>query len=393
MSALEWVAAVVIAAGCLYWVGLACAGVRMARSVPRLVDADDPAPAVWPRVSIIAPACNEGHTVDAAARSWLASDYPDLEIIVVDDRSTDDTRAVLQRLAADDERVELVCIDELPDGWLGKTHAMHRGTQRASGEWLLLTDADVHQTPDALRRAVAHAIATGRDQLAVLPDIESHGLLLDVALSAFARAFLLGQRVWAVGDPDSDAFVGVGAFNLLRRESFVGCGGFDELRLDIADDLAVGHLMKSSGRPCGVAVGVGVISLSWYHSLGDMVRGLEKNVFPLMQFRLGLVFAVVALLLFVEVAPFLAVFVPLDAPWLRWFGAAAFGGLLVSAFGAAVWTRRPWLPALLIPLSAVLIAWIILRSAWVGLRTGGVTWRGTFYPAERLRGAMRVKFP
>lgn len=393
MDVIDWILAGGIALGCLYWVALACVGFLMSRTVPRLIDRDDPAPEAWPRVSIIAPACNEAATVEAAVRSWLASDYPNLEIIAVDDRSTDDTRAILQRLADADDRIRLVCVDELPDGWLGKTHAMYRGSHQASGDWILLTDADVHQAPDGLRRAVAHALATGRDHLAVLPDIESHGLLLDVALAAFGRGFLMGQRVWKVSDPDSDAFIGVGAFNLLRREAFLESGGFEELPLDIADDLAVGHLMKTSGKACGVAAGVDVIGLSWYTSLGEMVRGLEKNVFPMMQFRVGVALAAAVFVVAIECAPFLALLAPLGAPWLPWFGVAAFGGLVASSIGAGIWAKQSWLAALLIPLSGLIMAWIFIRSAWIGTRKGGVTWRGTFYPAETFRGAMRVTFP
>ncbi len=393
MSVLEWGASLLIAAACLYWIAIPLVGLHMSRSVPRLIDVDDPVPDEWPRVSIIAPACNEADTVEAAVRSWLKSDYPNLEIIAVDDRSTDDTRAILTRLAANDERVTLVCVDELPAGWLGKTHAMHQGSQSATGDYLLLTDADVHQSPDALRRAVAHARHHGRDHLAVLPDISSHGFWLDVALAAFGRGFIMGQRVWKVSDPDSSAFVGVGAFNLLRREAFLACGGFAELKLDIADDLAVGHLMKTSGRPCGVAAGTDLIGLSWYGSLGDMVHGLEKNVFPLMQFKVWLAALFALLVVFFDLAPFLALFAPLGSPWLPYFGVAALAGIAGAAFGAKIWMRRPFLPGLAIPFSGMIMAWIFLRSAWVGSRNGGVLWRGTFYPAETLRGKMRVTFP
>src|SRR6185369_2740694 len=105
--------------------------------------------------SVVVPACNEARTIERALTSLLAQDYPDLEIVLVDDRSSDETGAIIEHLAASDRRISAIHVRELPAGWLGKVHALQRGLERARGELVLFTDADIHFAPGALRRAVA----------------------------------------------------------------------------------------------------------------------------------------------------------------------------------------------------------------------------------------------
>ncbi len=104
-------------------------------------------PAQWPTVSVLVPAKNEEDTLFAAMQSLLQVDYPALEIILINDRSTDRTGEIIERLALLDSRVRQIHIDHLPDGWLGKVHALHQGIDVSSGEWLLFTDADIHFAP------------------------------------------------------------------------------------------------------------------------------------------------------------------------------------------------------------------------------------------------------
>ena len=144
--------------------------VMLPRTLVRMTDRL-PQPATWPLVSMIIPARDEGEKIDAALRSVLAVDYPNLEIIAVDDRSRDETGRVMDRLAAEDPRLRVIHIETLPDGWLGKNHAMHVAAQAARGEFLLFTDGDVMFAPDALRRAVAYAEHTRIDHLCLSPNL------------------------------------------------------------------------------------------------------------------------------------------------------------------------------------------------------------------------------
>src|SRR5262249_1819655 len=148
-----------------YWAVLVFAALRTIHAVPSLAALAPPEPASWPRVSVIIPACNEEATIEEALRSRLREGYPAAEYIVVDDRSTDRTGEILDRIAAEDPRVVALHVRELPDGWLGKVHALHAGLARATGEWVLFSDADIHHEVGTLRRAVAHCEQNGIDHL------------------------------------------------------------------------------------------------------------------------------------------------------------------------------------------------------------------------------------
>src|SRR6266496_1404042 len=263
--------------GALYALASLIGMTRVLRSVPVLADTAAPAPPRWPRVSVIIPACNEAADVEEAVRSRLKDDYPELEVVLVDDRSTDGTGEIVDRLALEDGRVRAVHVVELPSEWLGKLYALDRGARIASGELLLFSDADVHVAPGALRRAVSLMEADRLDHLGVLPQLWSSGLLLDAVFSAFFRLVWLAARPWAVRDPRSSAAFGVGAFNLVRREAFERSPGFEYLKLEQADDAALGQMLKRSGARCAVANGRGDVGLHFYRSLRDMARGVEKT--------------------------------------------------------------------------------------------------------------------
>ena len=268
-------------AGCVYWFYLAVGAARTVVHVPDLDRVDPPDPPRWPSLSIVVAARNEAATIEAALETLLRVDYPDLRIIVVDDRSEDATGEIIDRVARRDARVQSVHVTRLPDGWLGKVHALSAGVARAEGEWILLTDADVHLRPDALRRAMALAEDRGLDHLAVLPHLQTSGLLVEVMVAAFLRVFPVAMRVWAVSDPKSRAFIGVGAFNLVRRAALEQTEGFEWLRLEVADDAGLGLMLKSPGFRSAAARGPGLVSVEWYPTVADMARGAEKGYAPI----------------------------------------------------------------------------------------------------------------
>ena len=211
----------------------------------------DVAPAqTGPPMSIIVAARNEARGIEAAATSLLRLDYPALEIVIVNDRSTDDTGAILERLSAavsaeasDDlsadvgsgfsrtivgsgfpglsgsegrRTLRIVNITALPEGWLGKNYAMQVGADAATGDLILFTDADIVFEPSTLRRAVTMLEEQKLDHLPVLPDVVVPGVALNAFVAAFGVFFSMYARPWKVRDPRSRAHVGVGAFNLIR---------------------------------------------------------------------------------------------------------------------------------------------------------------------------------
>ena len=165
---------------------------------------------------------DEEEKLPAALATLSALDYPRLEIIGVDDRSTDATGQILEQFAAKDERIWPVHVAELPPEWLGKPHALQTGFEQSTGEWLLFTDADVRFKPDTLRRAMTLVREGNLDHLTLLSDAEMHGFWETVLLTFFGSAFCLGNNVPAASNPRSRAYVGVGAFQLVRdRKSVV----------------------------------------------------------------------------------------------------------------------------------------------------------------------------
>jgi len=387
MSLLAWV----WLGFCLLWLAAYVQLMKAMLSVPLFEAQDPPEPDAWPALSVIVAARDEADAIATAAATLLAQNYPRLEVVLVNDRSRDDTGAVVVGLAAQDARVRAVHVADLPEGWLGKVHALHCGLEQARGDWLLFTDADVHFAPGALRQAVAYALNRGFDHLALMPQFHARPFWLAVAGAAFERMALTGGRVTALDKPDSDAFVGVGAFNLVRRETFARTPGFPWLKMEVVDDLGLGLMLRDGGARSGFAVAKRAISLEWYPSLAGMFRGLEKNFFAVAGYRPTRLLALLVFLWGLIVAPFAILFTA--TPWLWTLGAFI---LTLQAVSAWIWNRRfgePLFPALLEPIGLLLVSLMLLRSGALCLWRDGVVWRDTHYPLAALRAGQRLKLP
>lgn len=388
---MQHLALVVCLFSALWYAWSLYAVVRTRASVPMLRDDASPAPSRWPRVSIIVAARDEARDLERGVRTRLADDYPDLQVVIVDDRSSDETPAIADRLAADDARVRVVHLTELPDGWLGKLHAMHRGVEVADGEWLLFSDADIEFAPGTLRRCLSHCEHHGRDHMAVLPEFREHGLAVDSAMDVFCQNIVVAGRLWAVTDPSSSAAVGGGMFNLVRRVAFDRTPGFEWLRLEVADDVALGQMLKRHGARPVVMNAVGAVMLDFYTTLGEMAYGTEKTGFAIVgRFSVATLLAVLTLGAVTHLG-FVAGFAH-PAPWVK---AVAAATLLVAWAGymlIAQWGRRSMLTAALFPVGFAAMAWMALRSAWLVKKRGGVAWRHTLYPVEALRKGSRLTF-
>lgn len=389
----EVVIAVWVLAFCLGgWMTHALLMLHATRVIPLMRRLDAPTPEVWPPLTVIVPACNEEATLEAALTSLLAEDYPELEIILVDDRSTDGTGALIDAIAARDARVVPLHVRELPDGWLGKVHALEQGMRRASGRWVLFTDADVVYVRGTLRRVVAWAEHTGRDFVTALPDVRARGLVHQAAVLALGELMGVAARIWEIGRPGSKAFAGVGPFNLLRRAVYDRSPGLEWLRMEVSEDIGVGLLMSEAGARKAILNGHEALIWTWYPSLGAMVRGLEKNTFGLIgQYRYLQVAAIVVLLLLTVAAPFVGLFAAHDLTWVRVVAGAALGLHVVYGTRYARWLGNSIWAGLSIPLGKLVVAWVLARSAWLFRKRGGVEWRGTRYPAAALEAGRRVK--
>ena len=342
-----------------------------------------------PRVSVIVPARNEVDTLPTALASLLAQEGVDLEVVVIDDRSTDGTGAWLD--SQDDPRLTVVHVHELPEGWLGKVYALDVGTKVASGEWLLCTDADVRFAPTALTRALDHACASELDHLALVPDISAPTFGLRVVISAFGSLFLQGTRAHKVELPGSTAFCGVGAFNLVRARAFANTPGFSWLKAEIADDLGLAALMRQSGSRAQVAFGLDAVSVQWYSNLRALFCGLEKNAFACVaQFSIVRAMAIITVVCLALTA-WVAALTPAAPIWAKLAGASAVVALGIHARMFQRKLQQPFVIALFDPLAHLFLALVLCWSTLAALWRGGVTWRGTLYPLAGLRGSQRVR--
>ncbi len=349
-----------------------------------------PEPAAWPTVSVVMAARDEARAVGGAVASRFADDYPALEVVLVDDRSTDGTGDRAVAAAAGDPRFTYVRIDELPEGWLGKVHALARGYERASGDWLLFSDGDVAVRPGAVRAAIAHALTHDVDLLAVVPAFRNGSFLVDTVWAVFMRGLAVLADPRAIRDPRSRAVIGSGAFNLVRRDAFERTPGFEHIRMETGDDVALAQMVKRAGGTVEMVDGREFASVAIYRSVAELVRGIEKNGSTTAAYPFALFAGVFAVLGAVLTAP--AVALALGPDWLR-----ALAAVTIVAYTAgdcvAVWVNtRQWAPGLAWPLGFAIMAYAMLRSTWLAHRRGGVYWRGTFYPLAQLAEGRRFTF-
>jgi len=361
-------------------------GIRTAYGATKLPWVKDFKPAedsACPAISLIFAARDEEEKLPAALRTLAALDYPHLEIIAVDDRSRDATGRMVDEFAAAHQRFRAVHIRELPSGWLGKPHALQKAYETSTGEWLLFTDADVRFTPDALRRAVELAKERNLDHLTLIGDVEMHGFWETTLITFFGLAFYLSTDVYRVSNPNSRAYVGMGAFQLLRRSTYETIGTHRRLAMEVVDDMKLGKLVKRSGFRSCVAIAQEYVSVRWHAGARNVIRGVTKNFFAAFGYNIAFAAVAVAGMLLLNVVPFIAVFT--GHGWIRLFSAIAVVVALCTHGSVDVVNRVSPLYALTHPIGAILFCYMIVRSAAVTLWQGGVTWRGTFYPLKELK--------
>lgn len=345
---------------------------------------EEPLPArELPSLTVVIPARNEERKIASALRSVLDQEYAGMEVVVVDDRSTDATGDILDRISEGEERLRVLHLESLPDGWLGKANALHRGAAEARGELLLFTDADVMMQPDAVRRAASYLVRRGLDHVTAVPDLEMPGTLLEACTGTFKMLFGIYFRPWEARDPDSSRYVGTGAFNLVRAEAYRSVGGHEPIALRPADDLKLGRTLKEAGHRQAAVLGTELLSVEWYASLGGLVRGLEKNAFAVAGYSLlRVAVGTTGLLLFLTWPGVAAL---LTAGLVRWINVGIV--LLLAglyADNARFYGHSPW-HGILVPLTAALMAYIGWRSAIKALATGSIEWRDTSYDLDELR--------
>ena len=377
----------------LGWLWAAASALRGMRTLPDLTRMDVNAlPALetcsLPHITVVVPACNEEEAIEGTLRSLLGSTGVRLQIIAVDDRSTDRTGERMEAVAREaltsgsGHRLQVIRNRELPDGWLGKPHALHLALQQAEASWFLFTDADVRFAPDALERALRHALAERADHLVLVPTMIRKSLGESAMIANLQAPLAWALRPWKVSDPDAKDFIGVGGFNLVRAEAYAQVGGFEALRMEVIEDMGLGWRMKQARLRSRVALGPNLVRIHWIAGFTGIVGNIEKNAFASMRYKLARALAVCFGLGMQIVVPLLALSL---GPW-------GWAACLLTYAGVALVMRAnrglngvgPWAVALYAPAMAV-IWWATVRSIVLTVARRGVVWRGTLYPLAELR--------
>jgi glycosyltransferase involved in cell wall biosynthesis len=384
VSYFHWIAGFSLGLIWLWRLADAAAGMRQVSDISRPEWNREPQGS--PLVSVIVPARNEEVEIEQALSRLLSLDYKNFEVIAVDDRSTDRTGALMERIAASEEahgRLQVFHVDQLPSGWLGKTHAMWKAARQARGSWLLFTDADVFFRPDALRRALAYAESEAADHVVLFPRMIMQKSGEKMMIAFFLTLFVFGHRPWKVSDPKARDHMGVGAFNLIRREAYQRVGTYESLRMEVLDDMKLGKVVKNTGFAQRNVFGADLISIRWAKGASGIVNNLTKNFFAIMSFQWPRAIASCFALIFLNLMPFVgAIFV---------HGLVRFGYLLALASIFLIYvgvSRKSGIPPyyfVLHPVSTSLFVFTMLRSTLLTLGRGGVVWRETFYPLQELK--------
>lgn len=365
------------------WIVAGVRGYHGMMKLPRLSGVSPPADVDYPAVSVLVAARNEAARLPRAMASLVAQDYPHYEVIAVDDRSSDSTPQILDEFARDNAKLKVIHLNELPPGWLGKPHALYTAYEHSTGDWLVFTDADVQFAPDLLRGALALALEQRLDHLTLLCPVELVGIGEKIAVSYWSLGLILAFEPWRVVEPRSGRYLGVGAFQLLRRAAYEAIGTHRRLALEVVDDVKLAKLVKQAGFRSAVGLTEDQMRLRWQEGLHNVVRGLTKNAFAACNFRIRTVLRSLLGLGVFSILPFAAIPLASGLP-LALAAVAACAAVIAHVMTARRIHISP-LYGLTHPLGAAIMAYILLRSMVVTLWRGGVVWRGTFYPLDQLR--------
>lgn len=361
--------------------------------VQPLAKKEDGLPTIGPTVSIIVPARNEEQNIERCVRSLLEQDYEHYEVIAVDDGSTDSTGHILDELAQthpNGHRLWVLRLRDLPEGWAGKPHAIHRGVQEAQGEWLLFTDADTWHAPNCLRSAITQAIREGADlfTLASEQELPSFWDRTLMPMAYLGISMLYPPR--KANDPKSKVAIANGQYILIRRSTYTITGGYarPDLRATLLDDRDLAQIVKQTGFKLRFVDGGGLVRVHMYKSLNEIWRGWRKNAY--LGNRGGLAFVALQLigLPMISLMPFLLPLVTLLSGGRRGSRNVRQSLLLATLelgplFAYRTWLNRmmrvPWYYTLTHPLAGAIFTGILGQSAWRVLTGRGVDWRGRQY--------------
>jgi chlorobactene glucosyltransferase len=371
---------------------LTCAFYKFLRPVypAKLADRD------LPFVSICVPARNEEKKIARCLDSLISQNYPSFEIIVVDDRSTDATAEIIESFVAKDARVKLVRGKDTPSGWIGKCNALAHAVGYASGDWFAFTDADTFHQPNSIRDAVCHGLTNKADLVSFMPMQELGSFPERLVMPLLLGSFLLGDPFHSVNDPAAQRAYAYGQYIITRRSSYLAVGGHQSVRDEILEDHALSRVFKEKGYRILVGDGKSLYSVRMYTDLESMWQGWTKNLYSLIESRIGNLFLVLFLINstilypFVQVPVLIQLFVGGESPATLQILAIP---VLLQLLVVYLWYRKTSehhagigpKQFFLLPFGALAVSVLYLHASFLVLSGGQVNWKGRRYTVNTFK--------
>ncbi|UHA71813.1 glycosyltransferase [Paenibacillus sp. 481] len=331
-----------------------------------------------PKLRVIIAARNEQKAIERCVDSLMAQTYSHLEVTVVNDRSTDETLPLLEQMQQKYPRLHVISIQELPEGWLGKNHALYVGSMQTDGDWILFSDADSLYHPQALEQAIRYGEHHQLDHLAAIPEFGGTHLWSKVY---GAYVMMVGGsfgQIWKVRERGSKQHIGIGAFNMIKRSAYEDIGTHEAIALCTLDDVMLGKVVKEKGFMSDVVFGRDrVVVWNWYETLGQLIRSVEKTAFTWGRTISTSLFSLLMIYPFIGIGFGTSV-------TRAMCGVAAVSIMLMYANNSRFLKSGFWF-GLLHPLLHVFLIFGSLRGIYNTTKNGGMTWRGTVYKEKNLK--------
>lgn len=342
-----------------------------------------------PRLSVVIPARNEEAAIGGCLASVLAQDYPNLEVVLVNDGSTDRTGEIAREIAARDARLRVLDAKPLPAGWMGKCHALWQGVAAAEGEWLLFIDADGELREDCLSQAVADAVEHGADLFTLVPTLVNgslweevvHPLLLMGVFAVFPRD--------RIADPKSSVVSANGPFLLFRRAAYERVGGHEAVKAEIVEDLELAERVKASGGLVRYVSAPRLMRVRMYRNFREIWNGWSKNFYRAVHGNLLLAALASLFALAFGVLPWIVAPAGLVALFVRGWDPILFGAVWAASMALLTTVAMRWQLSKYLdqghwrvawqPVATVVLVAILWNSAIRNRWGGAIAWKGRTY--------------
>jgi len=358
-----------------------------------IVEATHP-PSTPPLISVCVPARNEERNIRTCVEGILNQDYPNFEVIVLDDRSTDLTPEILRQLVAQNGKLQIISGSDLPEGWAGKPHALYQASAHARGKWLCFIDADTFLTPETFSSCYTKAIETEADMFTIMTFQILGSFWEKTVMPLVMTALSVGFSPRRVNDPRTKDAIANGQFIMIKHSVYDAIGGHESVKNSIVEDKDISILVKSNGYRLVVADGMKVAKTRMYTSLTEMWEGWTKNIYLGLRDQTGLLWlGVFGAFLAVMASLFLPIWPLIGLNWFlkggEWMAITVivesmllWGYLIYARAEVAKYMNISRWYALTTPIGAGVFGAMMFTSAWRVLSRKGVTWKGRTYAAK-----------